>query len=616
VVDFDGEQGRATYRKWISQYGAEWTKTRTVETSQGGHVWFLWPDGETRIRNSVRKIAPGIDVRGEGGFVVVPPSIHPTGKAYTFTDPAAPILEAPSWLLDLISNASPESREKANGHAEGTIPNGQRNARLTSLAGSMRRRGMDPGAILAALHLHNTSHCDPPLDEGEVQRIATSVGRYEPAHDLVTEDGLALIFADLHQANWRYVFLWNKWLEYCGVWRHDESLKVFDLSREITRGASIQCTKKEDATAKWLRSAKTVAAVLRLAQCDSRIAAVPDQFDADLWQFNTDGGTVELKDGTLREYRAADYLTKIATVAPKISDTPVWNAFLDRVTAGDVELQRYLQRVAGYCLTGDIREHALFFLYGTGANGKGTFTNTLLGIWGNYGQTAAMEMLTESKTERHPTELAALRGARLVVASETNASQRWNETRIKMLTGGDTVRARFMHCNEFEFMPAFKLMIQGNHKPGLHTVDEAIRRRLHLVPFTITIPVYERDEKLKEKLRPEWPGILQWAINGCMAWQREGLNPPEAVRNATQEYFATEDALRTWMDERCIVSPQAGSAKTSMLYQDFKAWAERTGEPSGSQKRFSQQLRDHGFKTYVSNGVRFEGISIRESDAK
>jgi putative DNA primase/helicase len=154
-------------------------------------------------------------------------------------------------------------------------------------------------------------------------------------------------------------------------------------------------------------------------------------------------------------------------------------------------------------------------------------------------------------------------------------------------------------------------MLAGNHKPALRSVDEAIRRRVHLVPFTVTIPPEERDLKLGEKLRAEWPQILQWAINGCLAWQREGLNQPAAVRNATEEYFATEDAILAWMDERCIVSAQAGTAKTSALYADFKCWAERTGEFCGSQKRFSQGLQDHGFVIRESHGKVVDGIVLR-----
>ena len=182
------------------------------------------------------------------------------------------------------------------------------------------------------------------------------------------------------------------------------------------------------------------------------------------------------------------------------------------MTDGDHELVAFLQRVAGYALTGSTSAHALFFLYGTGANGKSVFVNTVAGILGDYHRTAPIETFTASSHERHPTDLAGLRGARLVTAVETEEGRRWAESRIKALTGGDKIAARFMRQDFFEFTPQFKLLIAGNHKPGLRSVDEAIRRRFNLIPFAVTIPDEERDENLTDNLKAEWPGILAWMI--------------------------------------------------------------------------------------------------------
>jgi len=219
-----------------------------------------------------------------------------------------------------------------------------------------------------------------------------------------------------------------------------------------------------------------------------------------------------------------------------------------------------------------------------------------------------------NKNDRHPTDLAALRGARLVVASETELNNHWAESRIKMLTGGERVRARFMRCDEFEFQPQFKLIIQGNHKPSLRSVDEAIRRRFHLIPFSVTIPPEERDPYLKDKLRNEWPGILRWALDGCLMWQQDGLKAPQAVVDATEEYLSSQDAIGCWLEERSFVSPQAGSTRTSVLYADFRDWAAAAGEASLTQKKFSQSLQSKGFKVTRSNGSRVEGISLRERE--
>jgi putative DNA primase/helicase len=187
----------------------------------------------------------------------------------------------------------------------------------------------------------------------------------------------------------------------------------------------------------------------------------------------------------------------------------------------------YLQRAVGYALTGLTQEHALFFAYGTGANGKSVLLSTAAGLLGDYHKTAPIETFTASNSDRHPTDLASLRGARLVTATETEEGRRWAEARIKQLTGGDTISARFMRQDFFEFAPSFKLFIAGNHKPSLRSVDEAIRRRFHLVPFAVTIPSEERDSDLAEKLKDEWPGILAWLIEGCLEWQTEGLRRPK-----------------------------------------------------------------------------------------
>ena len=231
----------------------------------------------------------------------------------------------------------------------------------------------------------------------------------------------------------------------------------------------------------------------------------------------------------------------------------------------------------------------MFFGYGTGGNGKGVFVNTVSGVMGDYATTAPMETFIASQSDRHPTELAGLRGARLVTAQETEEVRRWAESKIKALTGGDPIAARFMRQDFFEYSPQFKLLIVGNHKPGLRGVDEAMRRRMNLIPFTVTIPSEERDEKLPEKLREEWPGILQWAIGGCAEWQGEGLAQPEAVRKATDDYLAAEDALAQWLAERCRLKSTFYTTLKD-LFADWSKWAETAGEEPGSQKRFSQKL--------------------------
>ncbi len=429
---------------------------------------------------------------------------------------------------------------------------------------------------------------------------------HDAGHDrppAFTDEALALRFAERHQHMLGYVAAWGRWLiREPGVWRFDDTLRAFDLARAICRTAAAECN--EDRLAESVASAKTVAAIERLAKADRRHAATTDQSDADPWLLNTPGGVVDLRTGQMPGHRHDDYMTKITTVAPG-GDCPRWRSFLRRITAGDAELQAFLQRVAGYSLTGITREHALFFGYGTGANGKGTFLNALTGILGGYAAIAVMETFTASPTDRHPTDLAMLRGARLVTAQETEEGCRWAELRTKARTGGDPITARLMRQDFFTFTPACKLFIAGNHKPGLRNVDEAIRRRLHLVPFEVKIPPEERDKDLADKLRGEWPGILAWAIEGCVAWQRGGLAPPAVVVRATADYLDVADATGTWITECCVTGDKCCVREgSSVLFGSWKRWADDAGEHAGSQKRFAQALQARGFRPAASKMAR------------
>jgi putative DNA primase/helicase len=438
----------------------------------------------------------------------------------------------------------------------------------------------------------------------EMENI-TKLAKAKANRGSLSEDALALFFVAQHGQNLRYVAKWGYWLEWDGQrWHPDCTLHVFDLVRETCR---------EALDAKGL-DAKTVAAVEKLAKADRRVAATVDQWDVDPWLFNSPDGTVDLRTGHMRQHRREDYLTKSAAVSPE-GDCPLWDAFLDQIFCGDRELIAFVQRVCGYSLTGVTREHALFFGYGTGANGKGVSVNAISGVMGDYATTAPMETFIASNNDRHPTELAGLRGARLVTAQETEEGRRWAESKIKALTGGDKISARLMRQDFFEFVPQFKLLIMGNHKPGLRGVDEAIRRRMNLIPFTVTIPIEGRDEQLGEKLRNEWPGILKWAIDGCMDWQTDGLAKPEAVHNATAAYFAAEDAIALWIAECCTMRPN-DTALSSALFKSWSAWANRTGEFVGSQKRFSQALEDRGFqKKHGRTGAQFLGIAVTPDPA-
>jgi putative DNA primase/helicase len=323
--------------------------------------------------------------------------------------------------------------------------------------------------------------------------------------------------------------------------------------------------------------------------------------------------TIELSTGINRPARREDYCTKSSAVAPAKPGTPcpMWLEFLARVTNADAELIGFLQRFLGYCLTGHVTEHVLMFLFGTGANGKSVFVSTVAGIFNDYAVIAPMEMFLESRFDRHPTEIAKLKGARLVVAHETQKGRRWDEAKVKNLTGGDRLTGRFMRGDFFDFRPTHKLLVVGNHKPSLRNVDEAVRRRILLVPFTVQIPEDERDPKLADKLKAEWPAILRWMVDGCLEWQRVGLMVPNVVRKATDDYLADQDTISQWADEWLIHDPCAFTASRA-LFKSWKCWCDERNLPPGTETAFVDTLKDRGYEQDRKKiGRGFKGIMLK-----
>lgn len=354
-----------------------------------------------------------------------------------------------------------------------------------------------------------------------------------------SEEAMALRFAEENADRLRWCHLWGSWFIFDGVkWSRDRDARVFDISREICRDTDLRVGGSlKEAQRVALLSARTRAAVPEMAKSDRRLASLPEQWDADPWILGTPGGIVDLRIGSVRPARPEDYVSKVTAVEPG-GECPRFLDFLHEIMGGDAELVAFLQRAFGYCLTGSIREHALLFFHGTGSNGKSVLLGTVSGILGDHHRTAPIETFTASTQDRHPTDLAGLHSARLVTAIETEEGRSWAESRIKTVTGGEKISARFMRADFFDFIPTFKLVIAGNHKPSLKSVDEAMRRRLHLVPFEVTIPEDKRDQELPEKLKAEWPGIFAWMVEGCLEWQRQGLNPPARIRAVTADYLS------------------------------------------------------------------------------
>ncbi|MBN8279062.1 MAG: hypothetical protein J0M16_00450 [Gammaproteobacteria bacterium] len=432
------------------------------------------------------------------------------------------------------------------------------------------------------------------------------------AHSDLSEDGLAVGFARTRE-NFRYVAAEATWKQWTGsLWGDDKTLSVYTKIREFVRWRAQHETDSEKVK-KDLKQAKTISAIERLLRSDPRYAATIDQWDRDPWQLNTPGGLVNLRTGSLGPSDREAYCTRITAVTPQ-GECPLWRRFLNDVTEGDQELIDFLQRLFGYALTGSVREHTLAFVYGSGGNGKGVLLGTLMGVFGTYAGTAPSEVFMESRNDRHPTELAHLKGHRLIISQEVDQGRRWNESRLKSLTGGDPITARKMRGDPFTFQPAFKLVVAGNHRPRLNSVDEAIRRRLLLIPFSVTVPASRRDPDLAEKLRAEWPGILNWCVAGCLDYLAQGLCPPDRVRAATDAYLKSQDVMGDWFEANLETGPDYWVSPTD-LFSDWRSYMEKFNEGPGKQTEFAERLESRGYfkKKDNARGRYWAGLRLRRS---
>ena len=459
----------------------------------------------------------------------------------------------------------------------------------------------------------------PSLPDGDGPDIPLEAydgdGEGPPAPVPLSEMAFAQHFADRHGQNWRCVRAWGKWFYWDGdAWTEDRKDSRVKPMRDLFLAAQEWPVAKQlnESSRRALLGRKTpIYSALIVAGTDARIAALPEQWDADPWLLGVPGGVIELKTGKMRKARPEDYITKKTAVAPAEGDAPLWRHFLETVTNENGELIEFLQRFVGYSLTGDTREQCFSFLYGTGQNGKGVFITTIAKILGAYAVTADADVFMESDHNRHPTEMARLHGARLVTVDETDNAKRWNEKRIKRLTGGGKIEARFMRQDDFEFVPQFKLILAGNHKPQLRGVGKAIQRRIHLVPFTVTIPDSERDTELPQKLEAEYPQILQWIIEGCMQWQKQGLKPPRQILDATAHYIEAEDTVGEWLEE-CTQQGPNNSVERPAAYKRYRAWCDGRGERAWSSKAFFGALEEKGYNAKKSGGLYYlHGISLK-----
>ncbi len=509
-------------------------------------------------------------------------------------------------------------RPAQNGGEKDAIPQGQRNSRLTSIAGKLRSMGATEEELSIALDSKNMAFCDPPLPQKEVDQIVKSIAKYPiNGNPLVSapysDTGNADRLIEHSGTDIRYAPSWG-WLIWDGTrWKRDDANQIVEKAKEAIR-ATIEAARAvtDDLWRENLRThcrkslnKRPLEAMVDLARSDARVLVTHDKFNSDAFLLNCVNGTIDLKTGQLLPHKRDDLITRVSRIPYDPSAfSPKWEVFLDRIFDGNQRLVEFCQRAFGYALTGSIREQVFFLLYGTGANGKSKYLQALRHVLGDYAVSAAIKTFLRQHNDNIRNDLARLDGPRVVCASEPEAGQQLDESLVKQLTGEDEITARFLHKEHFDFLPRFKLHIAANHQPNIRGTNNGIWRRVHLIPFTVTIPESEQNKDLFEDLQSEAAGILNWGVKGCLEYLKKGLCPPSEVQLATEDYRNEMDVLSDFILSKCTTGPDVEVSATA-LFDAYLKWCDEQKQKAVSRKSFVQMLRERGLEHKRGSGGRY-----------
>ncbi len=653
VIDLDidsakGKDGTKRLTEWLQSQGQSGViDTAIVSTGRGGkHIYYRDPQNTYKNATDLFKDSSGVDVRGEGGYVVAPGSIHQSGNIYRWEK--SPVLcgiqPLPAFIGNILHTPMQGKPQDSNTiiPTMGDIPEGQRTSSLFKALSSLQAKGLTDEAIKAAIRAENENRCVPPLSEYELEtEIFPALKRYQKATAPYTFDrdyntdvselveliraahpeqnkrygwndaGNGNLFSDLCEGVARYVPERKRWYYYDGArWLPDtDAVRTKEYCKAVANALMIYTAqyvtdgKQKDEyikhIAKWqqyryretiLKDAATVAPV-----------TIAD-FDSDTYLLNCENGTLNLHDGSFYEHTAADNITKLANVSydPQ-ARSERWERFIDEITLGDTQLARYIQKAMGYALTGDTRFECFFILYGaTSRNGKGTLCETFMRMIGDYGKTASAETVAQKKysDSRSPSEdIAKLAGARFVNMSEPDKKMIFNAASLKTMTGNDTITARFLGENSFEYKPQFKIFINTNHLPYINDTTLFSSDRVKVIPFRRHFEESERDVHLKHTLTKanNMSGILNWCLAGLQLLQSEGWTVPEAVKEATQSYEETSDKLGQFLDEVLQCDPH-GECDARIVHTAYQDWCFNCGLKAEGFGEFKKSLASAGIE--------------------
>ena len=606
-----------------------------TRTAKGEHRFYRHPGG--RVSNAVRvhtgEARVEIDVRGDGGYVVGPGSVHETGFLYERVGDWPGTEDLPVFDSAWLDPAAARTRQlmttrssRLGGGALPTsrvVPEGERNDTLFREGCRLRERGMGRQAINDALLVINQHRCTPPLDTPEVERIASSCASYDVDQDIfrTTESGDAEFFGHYARDCVRYNFRRGDWLYFEGHhWRAPPSGEIDRLALSAIRqrqkvALEITDSDRRSKAAKWTfagESRKRLTNMQVLARSVPPIADTGENWDMNPWLLGVPNGVVDLQTGKLRDGRPDDRIS-MQTGAPFHPNAlcPIWDRTVADIFDNDAALIAYFDRFVGYSVTGDCREEVLAFASGGGANGKSTLINTLGEILGDYADDLPFSALELHERSGIPNDIAKIVGKRFVTSSESGETRRLNEARVKALTGRDPMTARFLHREFFTFRPNAKFWLATNSKPVVRDTSVGFWRRIHLIPFTRSFAT-NPDLQLKDKLRAEAPGILARAVRGCLAWQREGLNPPDVVRDATATYRTDCMPLARFVEARCVVQ-EGATATSGALWTAYERWCNDVRDPIRlTRPQFREALHDRFTQDPVdTQRVTFLGVGLQ-----
>lgn len=478
--------------------------------------------------------------------------------------------------------------------------------RNPDVVAALERVKAEEAAARLAAEREGSEPPPPPPSDDDVRQIETYSDR-----------GNALRFVEAFGDGFRNVaeLGWHHW---DGIrWRRDTfgepTWKAGELMEEGYRTELRAAGEKARSTKHFLRSQSSgrLAAMVSIAATHPQLRCEPKTLDADPWLLNTPTGTLDLASGDLHPHDRTQLITKVTSAGyDPDADCPTWYRFLDEVFSGDADLINWLQRAVGYSLTGFVDEQVLFFLHGSGANGKSTLTNVLAQLLGDYATVVEPDVMLSTPWGTAPTGIAELQGRRLVLTAEVNEGRKWDEATVKRLVSTDDIVARRLYRDYFTFHPSHKLWFSANHLPRVRGTDEGIWRRIQLVPFRRTFTPAERDPNLARTLAGELPGILTWAVVGATIWKERGLGTSPAITAATTAYRAAEDQIGRWLEDQLQVGEHLSIAATA-LRKNYESWCEANGEYAQRQRDVAAELQRRGFDTERTNAERrWKGIGL------